>query len=276
MSARPARRWRKAAIWLSIAILALYGAVVLVMGVFQRDLLYPDIDPRPAKPGYETISLQTADGLTLQAGYRAPRPGMPTLVFFHGNAMVWPQSTCCTSAAATAGYGLLLAEYRGYNGNPGEPTEQGLYADGRAALAWLAAQGTLPEDTVLVGYSLGSGVATQLASEISPRALILLSGYARIVDVAGGKYPLLPVGSLLLDRFDNVDKIGQIDVPVLLVHGAADELVPLEQARAMEAAQPAAQLIILPGGGHHEAAESDVMQERQVEFLHALKVRDAG
>lgn len=265
-----ARGWRRHAIRLVAILAAAYAALVLVMYLYQGALLYPAIAQRPAPPGFEVVTLRTVDGLDLQAGYRPPEPGMPTLVFFHGNAMVWPQSTCCTSEANAAGYGLLLAEYRGYNGNSGKPTEEGLYADGRAALAWLAERGTAMEDTVIVGYSLGSGVAMQMATEMRPRALILISAYARMAEVASGKYPFVPVDWLLEDRFDNVEKIADVAAPVLLIHGEADTLIPLSHAHSLSKAAPSARLFVLPGAGHIDTADSSIAQAWQLEFLGAI------
>lgn len=125
----------------SAATLGFTGVVGLLY-TYQRELIYPvpEVD-RAVPAGFQHISYATEDGLTLSAGYRPARPGMPTLLFFHGNSVDWQSTEHTTELAVARGYGVLAAEYRGYGGNPGTPSEAGLYADGRAALAWLQAQG---------------------------------------------------------------------------------------------------------------------------------------
>lgn len=130
----------------------------------------------------EVITLQTQDGLELKARYRAPPDAhAPTVLLFHGNGEDLTQRAHIAHEMIEAGYGVLLAEYRGYGGNPGKPHEAGLYADARAAYAYARARSRL---IVLHGYSLGSGVAVQLASEASVLALILEAPFTSIVDVA--------------------------------------------------------------------------------------------
>lgn len=113
-------------------------------------------------------------------------------MFFHGNGDSLAGAGTATKLLETRGYGLLLVEYRGYGGNPGKPSESGLYLDGRAAMAWLATQQTGPERIVLIGNSLGSGTAVQLAREGPVAALILISGFTSLADVVSDHYPWVP------------------------------------------------------------------------------------
>src|SRR5690606_24335011 len=115
-----------------------------------------------------------------------------------------------TELLASRGYGLLLAEYRGYNGNPGKPDEEGLYHDGRAALAFLESAGIARRDVVLAGLSIGTGPAVQLATEQEVRALILISPVASLPMTASAAYPWLPVRWLLRDRYDNLAKLPRV------------------------------------------------------------------
>ena len=165
-----------------LAFLALaYALVVALLYFAQTSLIYPA--PRViGEPtgGFEQVTYETSDGLALGAGYRAAAPGFPTILYFHGNGADWVSSVVATDRLVPAGYGVLAAEYRGYRGNPGTPSEQGLYRDGRAALAFLGTRGVQPHDIVIIGNSIGSGVATQMATEVIPRALVLISPFASL------------------------------------------------------------------------------------------------
>lgn len=261
---------RKFAIGLTSAATLGFAGVTGLLYTHQRDLIYPvpEVD-RTVPSGFQPITYRTEDGLTLNAGYRPAAPGMPTLLFFHGNSVDWQSIEFTTELAVARGYGVLAAEYRGYGGNPGSPSEAGLYADGRAALAWLREQGVAARNIVLVGNSLGSGVATELASRVRARALVLVSPFMSMTATAANRYPFVPVDALLADRFENVAKIGRVAMPVLVVHGAADELIPLDHARQLAAANPVARLVVLPGLGHNMAGKAEA-QVPQLAFLEAL------
>jgi len=244
--------------------------VVAALYFFQRSLIYPVPEPDSSVPaGFEAVSYTTSDGLELEAGYRAPREGMPTLLFFHGNGVDWQTTSFTTELAVAEGYGVLAAEYRGYGVNPGEPSEQGLYKDGRAALDWLLARKVQPSDIVLVGNSLGSGVATELATQIDPRALVLVAPFKSMAATAANTYPWAPVDWLLHDRFDNIAKIGKVAAPVLVVHGEMDELIPLPHASELARAAASTELVTLPGLAHNMAG-TDEAQVPKLRFLRAL------
>jgi fermentation-respiration switch protein FrsA (DUF1100 family) len=257
-------------VWLLVAVATAYLSIVALLAVNQDRLIYPAPPPQAAPPGFAPIALRTADGLTVAAGYRPARDGKPTVLFFHGNGMVWPDSAHVTQLLASRGYGLLLAEYRGYNGNPGEPSEQGLYHDGRAALAWLESQGVPAGRIVFAGLSVGSGPAVELATETTPHALILISPLASLPAAAGAAYPWLPAAWIIRDRYDNLAKLHRVHAPVLILHGEADPLIPLAQASQLATAKSGTEFISLPGRGHNMAAEP-LVQRLQVEFLDRLR-----
>jgi hypothetical protein len=257
-------------VWLLVSMAVGYLAIVGLLAANQGRLVYPAPAPQDAPPGFAPIALRTADGLAITAGYRPARDGLPTVLFFHGNGMVWPDSAYVTELLASHGYGLLLAEYRGYNGNPGEPSEQGLYHDGRAALAWLESQGVPADEVVLAGLSVGSGPAVQLATETKPHAVILISPLASLPATASEAYPWLPTGWIIRDRYDNLAKLHRVDAPVLILHGEADALISVTQAERLARAKPGTEFVSLPGRGHNMAAEP-LVQRLQVEFLDRLK-----
>jgi fermentation-respiration switch protein FrsA (DUF1100 family) len=269
-AAAPRRRPRMILVWLLVAGATAYIAVVVLLAANQQRLIYPAPPPQHAPAGFVPVTLRTADGLTITAGYRPARNDRPTVLFFHGNGMVWPDGIYVTDRLAARGYGLLLAEYRGYNGNPGKPSEEGLYQDARAALAWLEGQGVPGSEIVLAGLSVGSGPAVQLATEFRPRALLLISPLASLPETAAAAYPWLPVRWLIRDRYDNLAKLARVDAPVLIVHGEADTLIPVSHAQRLARVSPHAEFVAVPGRGHNMAAEPGV-QQVQLQFLERLR-----
>ena len=226
--------------------IAVYALIVVVMYVGQRGLMYPARGTAgpPAAAGLSDareIRIETADGLRLLSWYQAPQPGRPVVIYFHGNAGTVAERAYKAAIFGAQGTGFLLAEYRGYGGNPGKPTEAGLYEDARANLAWLKAQGIEPESTIIYGESLGTGVATQAAWELAlagtpARGLILEAPFTSMVDVAAVLYSWLPVRRLIHDTYDSLAKIAKIDAPLLVIHGTADRTVPFDQGQRLFAA----------------------------------------
>ena len=185
----------------------------------------------------ETVSFPTGDGLTLTAWYRAPAaPGGAVIVHFHGNAGHRGDRAPLMRPYLDAGFGVLLTDYRGYGGNPGKPTEAGLYADGRAALAYLAGRGVAADRVVLYGESLGTAVAVRLATEQRVGAVVLEAPFTSAVDIGAAAYPFVPVRWLMLDRFNSLSRIAHIGAPLLVLHGGMDATVPIAHGRRILAA----------------------------------------
>ena len=186
-------------------------------------------------------------------------PGAPTVVFFHGNGGDRTDFAELGARLRRRGWGVVLASYPGYSGNPGHPTEAGLMADGRATLAAVAPQ---VGPIIVWGHSLGSGVAARMAAEGRAKGLVLESPYTSIVDVAAGAFPYVPVRWLLLDRFDTRSVLDRIHVPVLIIHGDKDDVVPF--AMGVDVAGrlgPRATFVPMKGVGHlpHEQDLSGVV-----------------
>jgi uncharacterized protein len=252
---------------MAMTIIALVAAAYLVlvaaMYIFQRNLLYiPDNRlPDPAASGVpemREVRLKTADGLELISWHRAAASGRPTIVYFHGNGGNISYRAFRIHPYLNRGYGLLLVEYRGYGGNPGTPTERGLYEDGRAAMTFIADEGVPADDVVLYGESLGGGIAVQVAAEQARAskavgALILEAPLSSVTDVAAYHYPLIPVRWLLEDRFESAGKIGDVAAPVLIIHGENDWVVPIDFGRALfKAAKEPKESWWISGGGHED------------------------
>jgi len=210
---------------------AFYAAVVVGLFVGQRKLLFrcdaAEVDPGTLGLQAQVVRLKTEDGENLLAWSIPPKAGRPLILYFHGNAGGLDLRVERFRAIAKAGMGLLAIEYRGYASSTGRPSEQGLKLDGEAAYTAAVASGVAPERIVPLGESLGSGVAVALAARRTVGALVLDSPYSSIVDVAAAAYWFVPVRALLRDPFHNDLLIGSVKVPVLIVHGTKDAVVPI-------------------------------------------------
>jgi fermentation-respiration switch protein FrsA (DUF1100 family) len=227
----------------------------------ERQLIYfPSADlPAPAQaglPGVETVEFKTEDGLTLGGWFVAaalPANGVTVLVF-NGNGNNRSTRAPLAARLAARGMATLLFDYRGYGGNPGAPSEQGLAADARAARAYLASRTDVNQDRVVYfGESLGSGVAVGLSVEQAPFALILRSPFTSLVDMGRHHYPLLPIDSMLRDKFLSLDRMPSIPSPLLVIAGDGDTIVPIEQSRRLYAAASSPkELLVLEGLEHND------------------------
>ncbi len=254
-----------------------YALVIAAMYGLQRQLMYVPHTARPDRTeagagDMDAVTLYTADGLALNAWWKPPVPGRGTIVFFHGNAGHIGFRAGRIRPYLDAGYGGLLVDYRGYGGNPSRPTEAGLYADGRAALGFLASRGFASGRTVLFGESLGSGVAVQLAAEQADAgtpvaAVVLDAPFSSAADVAADHYKLLPARRLLKDRYDNAAKIGRIGSPLFIGHGDADGIVPQRLGRRLFAAAAEPKIGWWPEGAGHTDLDDFGMAERVLAFL---------
>ncbi|HEX7237339.1 MAG TPA: alpha/beta hydrolase [Gammaproteobacteria bacterium] len=253
------RNLRKVSLAAVIAGLA-YLAGITALWAFQRDLMYfPGGEPRVAPSyyamldGVQEVSFTTADGLTLVAWYAPAPPDRPTVVMFHGNGGSLRGERYRLKRFKDAQIGALLLAYRGYSGNAGVPSEQGLYADARAALDWLERSGVASTSIVLYGISLGTGVATKMAAEREFAAVVLESPYTSTVDVAAWRFPIVPVAWLMEDRFESLARIRAITEPLLIMHGDADAVIPQQFGRQLfEAANQPKEGFWPHGLGHND------------------------
>lgn len=260
----------RVAINLLLALLAVVLAATALLYTQQRRLLFPAPAHDPAGPpaGFRLVHTATDDGLRLAAFYRPAEAGHKTILFFHGNGDTLDGAIQATRGPAAAGHGLLLAEYRGYGGNPGSPDEAGLYRDADAAMRWLAEAGVAARDIVVVGNSIGSGPATEMAVRHPVAALILVSGLSDLPTVVRGQLPVIP-GWLVRDRFDNAAKLPRVRAPVLLMHGDADTLVTPDNLVRLGQARPDATVERVAGAGHELAytAPAQAILTRWVDAL---------
>lgn len=215
-------------------------------------------------PAARLVSYGAVGGPRLAgAVFPPPSERSPVAVYFHGNAESAALNLPLAQALHDAGIGLFLAEYRGFGGSEGSPTEDGLYADGEAAVEAVLASGVPPERLILVGRSLGSGVAVELALRRPPALLVLVSAYTSVVDM--GRLLVGPLAPLLVaDRFDSLAKLPRVKSPVVLVHGTRDEVVPVGMGRRLAKARPDARYVEVPEASHNDFSGLNELLAREI------------
>jgi fermentation-respiration switch protein FrsA (DUF1100 family) len=250
----------------------LYAAVVSGLFLMQREMMYAPArrDPSPEEAGLtgvERVRLATSDGETVVLWFAPPAQGRPVVLFLHGNAGAMADRADRLAFYQARGLGAAFLSWRGYGGSTGRPSEAGLQADGLAALAFLADRGIGPGRVVLVGESLGTGVAVQLAARQNVGAVVLEAPFTAAVDIAADAYPWVPVRWLMRDRFLSRDHIGRVRAPVLILHGEADRVVPFAMGRALhDLANPPKEFVSLGPVGH-EALFDPATWARGVDFI---------
>jgi fermentation-respiration switch protein FrsA (DUF1100 family) len=239
------------ATFLAWVVIIVIGLLALVWAGQRRLMYFPlAYVPAPAAvglEGVEPVTFTTDDGIRLHGWFvSSPRtPAWVTFIVFNGNAGNRAYRAPLASALRARNASVLLFDYRGYGENAGAPTETGLAADARAARAYVAARPDVDVSRlVYFGESLGTAVATTLATEHRPSALVLRSPFTSMTDIGRVHYPLLPVRWLLRDRFASIDRIGRVRCPVLVIAGERDSIVPPDQSEQLAKAVSATSLVV--------------------------------
>ncbi|HXY40878.1 MAG TPA: alpha/beta hydrolase [Vicinamibacteria bacterium] len=243
-----------------LRILALLAAVAALMLLFERRLIYfpqrgLDVTPQALGLVSEELPLRAEDGVRLHGWFLPVKGSRLTLLVCHGNGgNVSHRLDRALAAQAQLRTDVLLFDYRGYGRSEGSPDEEGTYRDARAAWRWLIEKGQPPGRIVIFGESLGSAVALQLALDTGgARALVLESPFASIPEMARAVYPFLPVWPLVRTRYDNLAKVGRLRLPLLVMHGERDDVVPFAQGRRLfEAAPEPKRFYAIPGASHND------------------------
>lgn len=249
-----------------------YAAAALGMYVFQRKLQYhaenKGLTPESVGVVGATVeTLTTPDGEKIIVWYAPAAGGKPTILYFQGNAGEIGDRPLRFNYYHSRGFGVAYVSYRGYGGSTGKPTEQGLLTDAMTAYDWLMAKGVAPQSIALLGESLGSGVAVQLAAKKRVGAIALNAPYTSTADVAARIYWWLPVHVLMKDQYRSMEFIAAVKVPLLVVHGDQDILIPLEFGKRLFAAANEPKEMEIVRGFGHEAMFEEVAWAREVEFF---------
>jgi pimeloyl-ACP methyl ester carboxylesterase len=250
--------------WVSVVLVLLVVVLAVLWSVQRRLIYFPSRAAPLAVAGAHDVALDTSDGLRLSAWLvpaaatpaAAPADQPVAVLVTPGNAGNRADRLPLAAALADAGLTVLLLDYRGYGGNPGSPSEEGLARDARAGWNYLTGHGFPPGRIVLFGESLGAAVAVRLAAEVAgppPRGLVLRSPFASLTAVGREHYPFLPVGALLRDRYEVAEQIGRVRVPTIVVYGTADTVVPPAQSRTVaRVAANLADVVTVDGADHND------------------------
>lgn len=246
---------RRLTVVVAIVAIVASGLVALVWSQQRRLIYFPSPGPVPSAatvlPNGQDVVLES-DGNRLGAWYFPASDGTTAVLVCNGNGGDRSGRAALAAALNRIGLSVLLFDYRGYGGNPGRPSEEGLAADARAAQAWLAAQPGV-ENIVYFGESLGAAVAVGLAVDTPPAAVVLRSPFTSLPDVGAMHYPWLPVRLLLKDRYPSIERISSVHAPLLVIAGDRDDIVPESLSRRLyEAANEPKRYVVVPGAGHND------------------------
>src|SRR5262245_28623270 len=245
--------------WLFTGLLLFAIIVSMTPGALERFFVYyptKDVDASPSMVGldYEDVFLVTEDRVRLH-GWFVPHPkSRSTLLVVHGNAWNISHRVHWIKMLHEAAGHVLIIDYRGYGKSEGQPFEEGLYRDARAAYGWWTRERSASgEKLVLIGESIGGSVAVDLASRAPVTGLILQSPFTTAWDMAKTILPIGLLQPIARVHFDSATKIAGIRCPKLIIHGNRDEIVPFRLGKKLyDLAQPPKQFYEVPGAGHND------------------------
>ncbi len=254
---------RFTAVAIAAAFFLTFGAFFMIQ---ERFLFFPESLPQDfdysLPENAEEVFFDTEDGERINAlWYRAENTdeanaaedeSRGVILYFHGNAGSLRTWKSVAPQILSTGHDLFIIDYRGFGKSTGTLSEKGLYADGRGAYRELLARGYEPDDIVVLGRSIGTGIACEIAATEEIGALILETPFTSMVELASEYIPILP--RLILNyKFENEKKAAQIDVPTLIIHGDQDEVIPIEHGRAVfEAFSEPREFVVLTGASHND------------------------
>ena len=224
-----------------LAFLSFYILLLIIMFFFQSNLIYhpsgnnylkDQVTNEPTE--IEKVKITTVDNIDLVAWfYNKDIEKFKTILFFHGNAGSLENRTYKLNHFKDLNVNFLIIAWRGFSGNVGKPNEVGLYNDAASAIKWLKSKGVTEKNIILYGESLGTGVAVEVAQNKNYAGVILESPFTSMVNIGKKHYPFFPVSLLLKDKFESYRKINNILVPVLIMHGKVDKIVPYDMGKKM-------------------------------------------
>ena len=224
-----------------LALVFFYVLLLIIVFFFQGNLLYHpttdnylknQVEREPAE--IEKVKITTKDKINLIGWfYNRDLEKLKTILFFHGNAGSLENRTYKLNHFKNLNLNFLIIAWRGFNGNKGKPNEMGLYEHAKSAIKWLKAKGIKEKNIILYGESLGTGVVVEVAQNKNYAGVILESPFTSMVNMGKKYYPFFPVNLLLKDKFESYKKINNIFIPVLIMHGKVDKIVPYDMGKKM-------------------------------------------
>ena len=215
-----------------VSFVVIYLIILVLTYVFQRNLLY-----HPTENNYsgdqlhvsiKKVKIKTKDNLDLISWYHNKNSNKyKTILFLHGNAGSLSNRIHKINHFKNMDVNFLIIAWRGFSGNKGAPTEDGLYEDATSAVKWLKSKGINNNNIIIYGESLGTGVAIEIAQNKNFAGIILESPFTSMIEAGKSKYPFLPIKLLLKDKYESDKKIKNVTSPILIMHGKIDRIVPL-------------------------------------------------
>lgn len=265
---------------LRVGVLTYLGALLMMLFLENRLIYpaprYPEGDWDAAHLPHEDVYFTSEDGTRLH-GWLVEHPHPRAVILYcHGNGEhVAHNDDFLRMMRDELRVSIFAFDYRGYGRSEGEPFEPGILADGEAAQAWLAQRfGIQPKDVVLMGRSIGGGVAVHLAAKNGARGLILQSTFTTLPDVAAGQFPWLPVRWLMKNRYDSLTKIAGYEGPLLQSHGDRDSLIPIELGWKLHGAARGPKEFFCVSGGDHNCSEPQEYYQKLDAFLDVLRTAE--
>ena len=247
------------------SVLIILFIMILLKFIEKGLIFHPDkgndsITPDAYGIEYDDVTFRTEDGLNLHGWFvpgkkSSPDEDLHTLLWFHGNAgNINHRLGNIKMLHERVPVNVFIIDYRQYGRSEGKISEKGTYIDARAALAHLHSQKEINQEKIIFfGRSLGSAVAVELALKEKCRALILETPFTSILEMGKKLYPFLPVSLLLKTKYDSLSKIRNIKVPILIMHGDKDDLVPFEHGKRLyDMANEPKEFYTIPGAGHND------------------------
>ena len=250
---------------LSSLIIA-YIVLIIFIYFYQRNLLYHPSENNYQNDkiqfNYDEIFITVDEEIQLKSWIiKKDFKKFKTLVIFHGNAGHLSNRIYKLNELYKLDINILLISWRGFSGNKGSPTENNLYTDAEAAIKWLNEEGVNNNQIILYGESLGSGVAVEVGKENNFNSIILESPFTSIENSAKIYYPYLPVRLILKDRYDSISKIKMINIPILIMHGEKDDVVPFSMGKELfEKANSPKQSYFTPDDDHMMEFNSSLLK----------------
>jgi len=223
---------------LMVAI-GVYLILVILLTLFQSSFVYfptHDVDHNPSSAGlqYESVSIQSEDGVRLLGWYIPHDSARATVLLCHGNGGNISHRVSLVKVLHDLGLNVLIFDYRGYGQSEGKPSEEGTYRDAKAAWLYLVRKKNIdPSDIIIHGRSLGGAVATHLAREVNPGGLIIESSFTSVAAVAARMFPIFPIKLMIRYDYNSADNLAHCTCPVLIIHSRDDDMIPFSFGRAL-------------------------------------------
>ena len=261
-----------------LILVSFYVLLLAVMFFFQAHFLYyPSVnnylkDQTTNEPSeIKKVKITTKDNIELVAwSYNKDIEKFKTILFFHGNAGSLENRTYKLNHFKDLNVNFLIIAWRGFSGSAGKPHEVGLYNDAASAIKWLKSKGVTEKNIILYGESLGTGVAVEVAQNKNYAGIILESPFTSMINVGKKYYPFFPVSFLLKDKFESYKKVNNISVPVLIIHGKVDKIVPYDMGKKMYELANEPKFFYSQEYGDHMVEYDEKLLSALKKFIHGL------